>query len=736
MKVTTNMSHGNRQHANRFPVVIDDSVAVAPSTHGNRGAPDGPPLVFEVIKKRWWLCALCVIAAGAAAYLIADELGTQSAEVRGSLMYTGLPVPAGPQVYQAPSLMTYREILFSTPMMQRICDQHGLRMPPKRLAESYDVSVRRNSVVMEVTLSWANPSDGIMILNDTMQLLIDEAARQRKELLREYMKQVELDQLSAKNEADVAVRNLRSARQRRDELLNAGGLTGNKYSSLLEQTATTQTAIDSVHVNQLGVQQQMKRISTNAQSLIDLLIKHHVEKRKKIVRDLIKPYSKDSDKWTELRKVYLDLQRVASSERPTMQTYMEWKSKLAEIGPGMLPANSTFETEEIKQLESDLRSLQSNREKLELELIPMANQLDLLQKRRQQYEAQATELAGDITGIAQSDFEDYEKQVEVAESRLRRINQQLESMRQLEQYRTTEFTVLMPASMETAELSSNKKKLFVLVAFALSAALCAPVFGLEWLMQREGPVARFAGRWGLPVIAERLLSNYSPRNRKPADWRLDDAIRMATLRIQQSMGSSGGVVLVSGLGNTTTPVTFISAIAECLAQREERVLLVDAIDPSSGRSRLSSTNTSTEKKPKPRLLTRDAKLSHHGEHSDKPSGFGLSEYLSRECEGVTDLIQPTACPGVDLISSGGGRFPAEAMASSCITELFQYCRQTYSMILVAGPPALARADFQMLAARADAILLAADRASIKDPANREVVQDLIDLRAPLIGIVA
>jgi Mrp family chromosome partitioning ATPase len=120
----------------------------------------------------------------------------------------------------------------------------------------------------------------------------------------------------------------------------------------------------------------------------------------------------------------------------------------------------------------------------------------------------------------------------------------------------------------------------------------------------------------------------------------------------------------------------------------------------------------------------------------KQQVFGLSEFLTRECEGVTDLIQPTACPGVDLISSGAGRFPVEAMASSCITELFDYCRNSYSMILVAGPPAVARTDFQMLAARADAILLAADRASIANPVNREVIQDLIELRAPVIGIVA
>jgi Mrp family chromosome partitioning ATPase len=361
----------------------------------------------------------------------------------------------------------------------------------------------------------------------------------------------------------------------------------------------------------------------------------------------------------------------------------------------------------------------------------------LLRKRLQEYEQQAKELAVDVTGVRTSDLEDLEKKVKSAEGRLQLVNQQMDNMRELEQCRINEFSISTPASMETVESKSNKRKLFVLVLFALSAILCTPVLAVEWLLQRESPVARFASRWGLPVIAERLLSNYSPTSRKPADWRVDDAIRMTTLRIQQSLGQSGGIVLMSGLGNTPTPVSLMSAIAECLAQREERVLLVDAIDPSTGSSLLSAPAATAQGRASPRLLPVEKQTPANGKgNSQLQKVFGLSEYLSRECEGVADLIQPTACPGVDLISSGANRFPNEAMASSCITELFDHCRSTYTMILVAGPPVVDRADFQMLAARADAILLAADRASIGDPINRAVVQDLIELRAPVIGIVA
>lgn len=709
----------------------------APSIHPGEGSADEMPFLVKVVLKRWWLFAICVVIGAAGSYFVAKEFGRASAMIRGSLIYSGLPMPAGVQVYQAPSLATYREILFSTPNMQRICDKHGLGMPPAALAKAFEPSFGYGSSIMDLRLTWADAEDGIAIMNDTMQLLIDEAAKYRQQLMRQYMKHVEVAELSAKNEVDAATEQLRAARRRRDELLSTGGLTGDKYGSTLEKINNVQASIDSLQVSRLGVEQRMDRLDDKAKDVLSLLRQRYVDVRVAAVRKQSQPFAKGSDQWTKLRDVYTKLQQVAQSDPPTLQTYANWKLKLADIGRDVFSPSEPFDTPEIRQLEDRLGSLTGEREKLEMDLIPFASQMALLRKHLQQYEDQAKELAVDVTGVRASDLQDFENKVKAAEGRLQLVGQQMDNMRQLEQCRINEFSVSVPASMETTELKSNRRKMFVLMLFAFSAILCAPVLAVEWLLQRESPVARFASRWGLPVIAERLLSNYSPTSRKPSDWRVDDAIRMTTLRIQQSLGQSGGVVLVSGLGNTPTPVSLMSAIAECLAQREERVLLVDAIDPSTGSSLLSAPAATAQGRASPRLLPVENQTPANGKgNSQLQKVFGLSEYLSRECEGVTDLIQPTACPGVDLISSGANRFPNEAMASSCITELFEHCRSTYTMILVAGPPVADRADFQMLAARADAILLAADRASISDPINRAVVQDLIELRAPVIGIVA
>lgn len=694
--------------------------------------------VIDVLRKRWWVIGICAILSAILSYVAAQEFGSKSYKIRASMMYSGLPVPGGPQVYQAPTLTTYRQILFSTANMQRICDQHGIQMPTTLLAKLFEPSISYGSSVLDLVFNWQESEEGIAILNDTMQLLIDSAAEHRRKILQEYMRHVESAKLAAKSELDSANEQLQVAKRKRDEVLGNGALTSDVYSSTLDQIASTQSAIDSLELDKLSVTQQVEVNDRKLSSTLDRLRERHIQVRQESLRERSRAYAKGSDRWNKLRDVSKELHIFARDELFDWQSYANWKLKLSEIGKDILPAS--FEHDDIAQYEAQLRLLAESRDSLNLQLLPIQSKLAMLRTRLDEHEERAKKLASDLTGARVGELDDYLKKVKAAEGRLGVVTQQLANLQELEQCRIREFSILMPASKETTEESSSKKKLFVLAFFMISTVLTAPVFAVEWFGQRESPVARFANRWNLPVIAERLLFNYDPHNRKAVDWRSDDAVRMTTLRIQQSLGHSGGVVLISGLGNTPTPVALLSAIAECLALREERVLLVDAIDPSMGRSRLSPATTQPGHDiAKPPLTGTQAKFEKAPSKGTEPRidrSLGLSDYLARECDGVTDLIRPTACPGVDFISSGADSFPSEAMASSCITELFDHCRSTYSMILVAGPPAASRADFQMLAARADAILLTADRASVVDPISRAVIQDLIELRAPVIGIVA
>jgi Mrp family chromosome partitioning ATPase len=188
---------------------------------------------------------------------------------------------------------------------------------------------------------------------------------------------------------------------------------------------------------------------------------------------------------------------------------------------------------------------------------------------------------------------------------------------------------------------------------------------------------------------------------------------MLTLRIQQTCHRSGAVILFSSLDPAFSAARIVAEVARCMADREERVLVVDAL--SIDHSTMPAVN----------LLGIE-------ERGDTP---GLAEYLAGGDHSMTSLIQPTSCPGVDAIASGNVPFDREAMASSALTELLKSCRQSYTMVLVHGPVAVWAADLQMLTARADGVVLAASRAASCDPRAREVVEDLLNLGAPIIGVV-
>jgi Mrp family chromosome partitioning ATPase len=195
------------------------------------------------------------------------------------------------------------------------------------------------------------------------------------------------------------------------------------------------------------------------------------------------------------------------------------------------------------------------------------------------------------------------------------------------------------------------------------------------------------------------------------------------------------VVLFSSLDSSVSAAPLMATVAECLAEREERVLLVDAVSPD--RSLLPVLNVLTDGRAAV-AKDRPANLPAADIVSRKlpADGPGLSDYLTEDCEAVSELIRPTGCPGVDLISSGNAGFPREAMASRCLTELLNTCRKNYTMVLVHGPAADHAADLQMLTARADGIVLAATKNVGRDVHARAIVQDLLDLGAPIIGLVA
>ena len=351
-----------------------------------------------------------------------------------------------------------------------------------------------------------------------------------------------------------------------------------------------------------------------------------------------------------------------------------------------------------------------------------------MQQRLAELQAETDNIGQPLTGIDVSQIDEATTRLEEAENQQQLLAMQLANMRQLEGCRVDEWTVTVPASPETTQVSSNAIKIGALAFGLCAVGLCVPVVLAEWLGRRDPPQVEFARTTGLPLIADGVLRpgrGGLVRYRSLDDRGIEEVegIRRIALWIQQSCErrERGSVIVFSALDPRTPAPALMQAIAQCLAEREESVLLVNAVSTEP----TNSWSAPEESDGQPRPVSRRPQ-----------SRPGLAEYLTAECPEENDLIQATGIRGVDALHSGVAPLPREAMASSCLSKLLDACSERYSIVLVNGPSARRSADLQMLASHASGIVLTASKEVADDPVAHNAIAELADLQAPIIGLIS
>jgi len=716
-----------------------------------------------MFRHRWILLTVIAAVSSGLAALAAMQFGKYTAHVKSALIYTGLPAAMSQSSYEPLGPSTGAEMITSARILNQLIDRRGLDMNATSLAQHLQPTVGRSSSLLNLTLQWNDAEDGIAVLNELMNIFIEEMANQRKGIQRDHLQHLEMTLLQAKARLDEAREHLDTLSKQQQKQLDKGGVTSEKYKSALASVVNADSEIDDKKTEYIGVQQQIEALS----QLIAATEKHQKELERDLKQDMLHETSDvlkiARDRYTpssaSARQVNETINRIAQfakTDEPG-QTLERWQKGLSQIlenkSSGLNEADLKKLFESFQRLENlsspkanqaanERQRLDGQREQLILRLIPLKNQIAMLEQRRAAYQKQAETLSEQITGITATQLDQIKSEVGEAEKRENALTVQRDSLRQLADSRLREWTVSVQASPETAELNSNRSKLFVLVFAFCCFVFSAPLLVAEWHIQTGSPQVQFARALRMPVLAERILDDFSPQQRRAnarariAEEQME-TLRMLTLRIQQSCHRPGSVVLFSSLDANYSAAPLMATVAECLADREERVLLIDAVSPD--RSLLPMLNIlSPDQAAQPAngKTGLPAKVPLAANDTTNGGVPGLAEYLSEECEDIGDLIRPTGCPGIDLIASGQAGFAREAMASSCLTQLLSTCRKNYTMVLVHGPAVDCTADLQMLTARADGIVLVATKKVGKDDRVRAAVQELMDLGAPIIGLVA
>ncbi len=693
------------------------------------------PLIKSTLRKRWWLLLICMAAAAGVAAFVAAKFQTVTYEISGKLKYNGLPEMAKTRAFAPDPVETHAELVQSPMFLQSVIEKRNLgsELDVVGLQTNLEVSDGKSKIIT-LTLTSSDLRKGIDLLNDLMEMYIQRAVEDRQARATEHLKHAEEELFRAERNEENCRKMLRSF----SEKMVLSEIDQQQIPETLRQYSST---LNAAQIALTDYKSQLKEIEAARKAQLADLKKKLLDAKMAGIESHLEKYDPASEPYAQLQKFAKELRAIAkTSDR--YDAPLKWKEALDAVGKmssfGWINAYVTRDLDDA--------ATQIDR------LTEQARNTDMLLKARQAQIAEYTakieetkkrlEAANNAMRPQADERKTYYDDLASATAYKQDVRAQIQALRQIKASPTKEFVVADKATPD-GQSKSSFKKLFAGTFFAVCLILAAPVFGCEYYLNRESAADETARLFNLPLLSRGTFGSRLSRKKtgeltlsRNADGDGEDSLRLLALRIQQSLRRPGAVIVFSPLEHEESPISLICKLAVCFAEREELVLVVDASGTlAENRSALvplfhGTPHRTSEGRPVD-------PTSPDGEGADSQMAtFGVSDFLCHEELEIGDLVLHTRYPRVDCIHGGVCPHPREGLASRRMTELLDQSRGRFTMILVAGPSTRSQTDVQLLAARADGMLFTVAPNTSISARGHEVIQDLIDLEAPVMGLIS
>lgn len=170
---------------------------------------------------------------------------------------------------------------------------------------------------------------------------------------------------------------------------------------------------------------------------------------------------------------------------------------------------------------------------------------------------------------------------------------------------------------------------------------------------------------------------------------------------------------------------------------ELRIMMVTSAGPGEGKSttliNLAVAYAQADKK----VLVIDADLRKPTMHHTLmvTNRLGLTNLLTNQIS-IDKVVLETFVPNLYAITSGPiPPNPSEILASKRMVSLLDELKEQFDIILIDTPPAIAVTDAQIIATRADGVILVVDSDKVKRDIALKAKQNLENVRARILGVV-
>ena len=724
--------------------------------------PPAPSLVKKLIAKVplnllrfWWAFVMVPGIAIGTASVVASAVASTSWTFKSTILYTPIPVgDAAEKLYSPPDLKTMATMITSPVVIQRVCEDLDLPIPPKALASLITIEEPKSMQRIGLELGWDDPDLGREILDKLTEVYGDYISSIRQDLVSGYLK--DLDGNLGKNAkrlgaAQEALRqfnsreNVRDAEAELEHLITSIGTLEFK----LETEQRERKDLEAQHANvtdRLARQKEEAALESEKAKEAEAAEESVADNRRR--QDRLNELIVEERRLNEIRAALFAAQQefdrklklydngyISRAEFETIEAQVKalksrimegdkidkWKAELATIDKVVVPSggNKRKGSPVIQQtlfklieIELDILTKDSQCNQLRLSISDKRRNV----RRLQSLEQESTRLA---------------KEVDAASGERDMLNAQLTALQAIHDYGNHEFTVVAPATSAMHHPSSNRKKMFILVFGALTMLLCAPFALLAVLLSLKQTIDEGCADRGLAVLTPRksllamLTDAGTSSEREIYGWS-----RYVALRIQQLAPRAGSTVSVFPVGHRQYDVVMLTRIGSVLVDRDERVLIIETSRP------IESAELSNRR----RIYGVDA-MSADSVVQEVQNRFGaerpgLFDYLHDRADSIEELLaRGGGEANVDFISCGqhDGRF--DRLFSTKMSKLLEQLRSDYSLILMYGPELHRTVDAELLARHSDGIVYLHDRGEPLSHGLRTTMDSLVDLNAPVWGSI-
>lgn len=345
-------------------------------------------------------------------------------------------------------------------------------------------------------------------------------------------------------------------------------------------------------------------------------------------------------------------------------------------------------------------------------------QLDDLESNIDATKNEITRLQADLASMLSArEIADAQNQIAALQNKLATLQANYAAlMSNTDQGALNTLTVVEPAELPTAPVGTSKTRTLMLVAaigFILAAGTAYLLSYLDDTLKTPPDVKKALGLTTLGAIpridggakgANSELVMLSEKHSAPAE-----AYRVLRTNLQfASVDHPLGRLLVTSPAPIEGKSLTTANLALALAQSGQRVI---AIDADLHRSRLHKL-------------------------FGLSNNVGLTSALLEEAPDLGALLQPTALPGLRVLTAGPTPpNPTDLVGTARMRDLLARLSAEADILLLDSPPVVILADASVLSTQVDGVLLVIDAGTTRRDVARHAVETLRGVNARIVGVL-